>query len=169
MDPTTTGSQLHIRDWLEYFPSTQKPLSLFCSTANVTLLPLERTVSRDDIECPGDTIPYMCSVQSNSENIMLMWLVTFPGQAPISVTYTNFSAAETLDILGMNVTTVVIDDERRDFIVSVATITVLPNVSMNGTLVECSGEDLDREVATVYVNTSGMQLKGWRVSLCLDF
>ena len=122
---------------------------------NVTLLPLERLVSRNDIECPGDVIPYTCSVQSNSENIMLMWLITFPGQATLNISYTNFSDTATTD-LGMNVTTVVTDNERGDFLVSLLEIMVLQNVSMNGTQIECRGEDLDREVATVHVNTSGL-------------
>ena len=113
-------------------------------------------ISRDDIECPGDTIPYICSVQSNSENIMLMWLVTFPGKAPLTMTYTNFSHAETLNSLGMNVTTVVTNNEMGDFIESVIVLTVLRNVSMNGTLVECRSEDLDSVIVTVHVNTSGI-------------
>ncbi len=113
-------------------------------------------VSRSDIECPGDIIPYVCSVQSNSENIMLTWLITFPGRDLIRKLYTNFSDAERLHVLDMNVTTVVTNNEKGDFIESVVKITVLPNVSMNGTLVECRSEDLDSEIATVYVNTTGI-------------
>ncbi len=72
--------------------------------------------------------------------------------------YTNFSDAERLDVLGMNVTTNLTNNDRGDFIESVVKITVLQNVSMNGTLVECRSEDLDSEMATVYVNTSGILL-----------
>ncbi len=86
---------------------------------------------------------------------MLMWLITFPGQDPIRMLYTNFSDVDLLDILDMDVTTNLIDNERGDLIESVVEITVLPNASMNGTLVECRAKDLDNESAIVYVNTSG--------------
>ena len=97
----------------------------------------------------------MCSVQSNSENIMLMWLVTFPGQAPISMTYTNFSDANALNALDLNITTVVTNNEMGDFIESVLVLTVLQTVSMNGTRIECRSEALDYEARAVYINTSG--------------
>ncbi len=84
---------------------------------------------------------------------MLMWIVTFPRQDPISILYTNFSDPQRLDVLDMNVTTVL---TTSDILESVLVITVLQNVSMNGTLVECRGEDLGSSVVTAYVNTSGM-------------
>lgn len=34
---------------------------------NITILPLPRIVASSNIECPGDVIPYSCSVQSNSD------------------------------------------------------------------------------------------------------
>lgn len=89
---------------------------------------------------------------------MLKWLVTFPGQAPLSVTYTNFSAAGSVDTLGMNVTTVVTNNDRGGFIESILTLTVLFNVSMNETQIECHSEDLDSETMNVFVNTSGRGL-----------
>ena len=123
--------------------------------ANVTLLPLERNNSRDDIECPGDTISYSCLVHSNSENILLRWLITFPGQDSMMVVYTNFSDAEIVTFLDMNVTTRVINNRFGNFIESMVVLTVLQNVSMNGTLVECMSEDLGSEVARVYVRIAG--------------
>ncbi len=85
---------------------------------------------------------------------MLMWLITFPGQDPVSVIYNN-SIPQRVDVLDMNITTVVINNEMGDYIESLLIIAILPNVSMNGTQVVCTSEGLS-EMATVYVNTSGM-------------
>lgn len=46
---------------------------------NITLLPLPRIVASDDIECPGDVIPFSCSIESNSEaDLYLVQTLTIP-------------------------------------------------------------------------------------------
>ena len=123
--------------------------------ANITLTALERNVSCLDIECPGDTIPYRCSVSSNSEMVQLRWLVAFPGQDTITVLYTSGSTQNAVDYIGANVTSSLLQYRSDEYIESVIVLTVLQNVSMNGTLLVCKSEDLTSENAGVYVNTSG--------------
>ena len=119
---------------------------------NITRLP--RNVARPDIECPGDTIPFLCSVDSNSETVQLRWLVTFPGQETITILYSTNES--TVDRLDGNITTILTRYERDAYIESLLELTVLQNVSMNGTILECKSEDLSNEVIVVEVNTSGM-------------
>ena len=118
---------------------------------------LERNVSREDIECPGDTISYVCSVQSNSETVQLSWMVTFPGQEAITMSYINDSYLNVVVLLDVNVTTTLTQYIMDEFIESEIVLTVLQNISMNGTLLECSSEDLTSEMDIVYVDTSGTQ------------
>ena len=119
------------------------------------MTPLPRNISRQDIECPGDTIPYRCSINSNSEAVQLMWRVTFPGQDTITIVYTNASDQNSSDFLASNVTSRLIQYRSNIGVESEIVLTVLQNVSMNGTLVECRSEDLDNDVVVVYINTSG--------------
>ena len=126
-------------------------------------MPLPRNVSRSDIECPGDTISYRCTVQSNSEMVQLSWMVTFPGEETITMLYTNDSEWNVVVYFDMHFTTVLTEYTIDELIVSELELTVLQNVSMNGTVLECTSEDLGSENDTVYVNTSG---KYFFVCLC---
>lgn len=131
----------------------------FYFSATISLYPLQRTTSRQDIECPGDTIPYRCSVQSNSENVQLEWRVTLPDNASVIMRlFIDDSEVNDTIYLPWNVTatlTQYIVDEKVE---SEIVFTVLRNVSINGTRVECHSEALDSEVATINVNTSGLSL-----------
>lgn len=123
--------------------------------AFVTVFPLERNVSRLDIDCPGDTIPYHCSILSNSETIQLAWKVTFPEMVPLSISYDGSSVSNNSDMLGMNITAIVSNYIAEEVIESVITLTILRNVSMNGTILECSSEDLDNVTLDVDVDSNG--------------
>lgn len=89
---------------------------------------------------------------------MLTWLVTLPGQTPLTITYTNFSSSGVFDDLGTNVSSILTDNLMGSFLESVLELTVIQNVSMNGTIIACSSEALDNEMAIAYVNTSGMHI-----------
>ena len=89
---------------------------------------------------------------------MLTWLVTLPGQTPLTITYTNFSSSRLINNLGMNITSIVTENLMGNFIESVLVITVIQSTSMNGTVVSCGSEALDSEMEIVYVNTSGMHI-----------
>ena len=101
------------------------------------MAPLQRIVSREDIDCPGDTISYNCSIQSNSETVQLTWRVTLPGQMPIDITYDNTSNLNTVDNLGFSITTTLTTYTRDEYIESTIVFTVLRDVVMNGTELEC--------------------------------
>ncbi len=118
-------------------------------------MPLPRTVSRQDIECPGDTIVYRCSIRSNSETVQLRWLVTFPGQITITILYTNNSDQNAVNYLPMNLTARLTQYKNNEYVESDIQLTVLRNVSMNGTVLECRSEDLASEHEIVHINTSG--------------
>ena len=128
--------------------------ALFLAMINVT--ELSRNNRRSDIECPGDTITYQCTVQSNSETIQLMWTIIFPGQDPIDmIIFTNDSDRNVVNYYPMNLTARLTLFEIDQNVESELVLTVLQNVSMNGTLLKCSSENLASENATVTVNTSG--------------
>lgn len=141
----------------------------FCSdlysspVAQILLGPLPRNVSRPDIECPGDTISYSCSVMSNSEIAELMWSVSIPGEMPLTVLYNGTSAVNSesnLDtrvstILTRRDTTILTELTRLENIESLITFT-LRDGSLNNTKVQCSSEDLNAKNLTVFVNASGM-------------
>ena len=108
------------------------------------------------IDCPGDTITYNCSVLSNSEMVHLTWHIAFPGLAPINITYDNSSLINAMDYLGLNVSATLLRYIPDQYIESVIKFTLLKNVTMNGTLLECSvSPSLDNDTTFVLVNTSG--------------
>ena len=125
--------------------------------AFVSLTPLERTVSRPDIECSGDTIPYSCSILSNSENISLTWIVTIPEQIPLSITYDTGSRLNGVEKLSTNITTSLNTIISEEYIESMITLTVLNAPNLNGSLLECKSADLDQEMEVLYINKSGKQ------------
>ena len=102
----------------------------------------ERNFFRDDINCPGDTILYRCSIASNSETVQLTWLVTLPGMVPVNITYDNTSIPNTVDTtFGNNITTTLTNFTVDLYTESTIMFTVLRDVVMNGTMLECiSGE-----------------------------
>ena len=107
----------------------------------------------EDIDCPGATISFMCSIQSNSEDLQLTWTVTPPGCPIFSA---NF----------MNSSTDAINDECTGVIVSLtnyssgvgleSVLTIQSNISLNGTAIECGIGDLGNEMVTLFINTSGI-------------
>lgn len=130
-------------------------LLFITSIAFVTITELKRNVSRYDIECSGDTIPYACVILSNSENVVLMWFVTIPGETTLNVTYDKTSSRNSINHLGVNITTTLSKFVDEEYIESTLLLTVLDAPSINGTIVECRSTQLDGEITMVYVNKSG--------------
>ena len=112
-------------------------------------------MSRDDIECPEDIIPYNCSIQSNSETIHLTWSVTLPGQMSLNITY--YSYLEFSDDLWLNsyITTSLLGFRSDEFIHSILEITVEPDIPTDQIKIECSIDNLENDTITVFINTSG--------------
>ena len=69
--------------------------------------------------------------------------------------YTSDSEQNAMDYIGMNITTTLIQYRSDEYIESEIVLTVLQNVPMNGTLLECRSEDLANIAEVVYVNISG--------------
>ena len=88
--------------------------------------------------CPGDIISYKCSVKSYSPEVELTWRITFPGLAPLAVTYDDSSSMDinVPNILDMNITTT-LTALNESYIQSVIMFTVTENVTSREVLLEC--------------------------------
>ncbi len=117
---------------------------------------VEKNVSRGDIDCPNDVITYNCSIQTNSENIFLIWEFTFPnGTQPQRVAYNSSSTLQLPTTLGMGFEVRLTDYVQDEYIESVVKLTLMTDVvNVNGIVLECSTDIADAEV-TVVVRTSG--------------
>ena len=117
----------------------------------------ERIEAQTNIDCPGDNVSYICMIQSNSERVHLVWKITFPELMPVNITYDDTSVLNSEDQLVMNVTSTLINYRADQFIESVLVFTLLKNVTMNGTKLECSIDpNLNDAMMILSVNTSGM-------------
>ena len=130
----------------------------------MTLTLLQINTRRDDIYCPGDTVSYNCSIISNTETPHLNWKVTFPGLMPISFTYNSSSSLYKVDSLDMNISVTLTDFTTTnlteyvnvEYVESILTLTILKNIAMNKTKLECGIVNLHSDTVTVLINTSGM-------------
>ncbi len=111
---------------------------------------------RSDIDCPGDTISYNCSILSNSETVQLIWSVEIPGLVPITITYDNSSVLNSSDNLAMNISSILLSYINDTYIHSMIILTVLRDVKINGTKLKCAIDNLENIATTLFVNTSGI-------------
>ena len=123
--------------------------------ANISIYPLERNASREDIECPGDTIPYNCSIYSNNETLHLTWRVVLPDGLSLNLTYDNTTTANVPYSLNEFISSTLTQFQSDEYIESTLSLTVLADTLLNQTKLECIIENL---IDTVYVevNTSGI-------------
>ena len=126
--------------------------------ATVFLNLLEKDKVRSDIDCPGDTLSYNCSIQSNSENVHLTWTITLPEKMPIIITYDSTSMLNENAYFDESITTILTDFRSDENIESVMIMTLLRNVSLNESRIECSIADLSSDTILVLVITSGKKL-----------
>ena len=131
--------------------SFDSPFSFYA--AIVEIIPLNRSVARNDIECPGDIIPYNCSIQSNSEAVDLTWHVTLPGEASISITYPNDRSNRTN--LNSYISSSLEGLRSDEYIHSTLRITVHPDISTDQIMLQCSIADLGNDTAIVHISISG--------------
>ena len=117
----------------------------------------ERTTQHSDIDCPGDTISFNCSIGSNSESVELTWQITLPDQlVPINITYNSSSLFYERDRLDIYANATLTKYAHGRSIQSLITFTILKDASINGTEVQCSSSDLDSEAVKILVTISGI-------------
>ena len=118
-------------------------------------------MSRTDIECPGDIVPYNCFIVSNSETVHLTWTITIPEQEPLNITYSNATSnTGSIDHLGDYVTTSLLRYTSDEYIESSLMLFVPGNVFLlNSTKVECTISNLDDDSSYVFINSAGMSIK----------
>ena len=121
-------------------------------TASVSLIPLERTALRDDLDCPGDIIPYDCSFSSNSETLHLTWQVIIPGQAPINITYDGSENLHQATRLNSFVSTSLTRFTSDEFISS--TLHIMVDSSTNMIELQCSMDEDHNTSELVFINSS---------------
>ena len=115
-----------------------------------------RITSRSDIECPGDVIPFNCLVESNSETIHLTWRVVLPTGTILNITYNNTSLINDLYPLNSFISSSLTGFMKDKYAESSLNITVVADVLINQTKIECLINQLDNDTVYVPVNRSGM-------------
>lgn len=137
----------------------------FISLADVALTPLPLDVSRPDIICPGDRIPYNCSIRSNSENVHLIWRITLPSLISYSITYDRYSDTVYVNNTGGVITTFLTNFTDDTYIASTLEL-ILSNFSLNQTRLQCLILGLDSDTVYVDINTSGMCNIDTKTEIC---
>ena len=123
-------------------------------TESVTISPPQRSGSRPEIDCPGDTISYNCFVQSNSETVHLTWRATLPGVMPANITYDNSSEPNTEYIF--HPFSIILTEYRSDeYAASTLLLTVQPTFETNQTFLECFASGLSNDSVVVALKSSG--------------
>ncbi len=110
-----------------------------------------------------DTISYNCSISANSETVYLTWSVTPPGVMPTNITYDDTSVINLMDNLAMGVNTMLTTYRNDEYIESILVFTVIRNIVLNETMLECSISnvniegaisDLDSKAKMLFINSS---------------
>ena len=121
--------------------------------ATVSIIPLEPITSREDIHCPGDIIPFNCSILSNSETIHLTWSFAIPGMVPIAdITYSNITSGS--DLLTSYISTSVTGFQSDQYIHSTLEFTVQFGIPILQINLMCAITSLGFNTTVVLVNSS---------------
>ncbi len=75
---------------------------------------------------------------------------------PIGITYNSTSILNNIDYLDESISTLLTEYREEEYIESVLTLTILNDVILNGTIVECSFSNIISGQTFVFINTSGM-------------
>lgn len=123
--------------------------------AHITLY---HPVTRPNIDCPGDSILFRCSIQSNTETPNLIWRVTLlmSGSPPLSIHFNTTSPKTSRLNSFINTTLLLQESEHMESTLEL----VVPEVSDNNnimTMIECLAMDFEPDLYTLHVNTSGKQ------------
>ncbi len=121
----------------------------FCYTDIVDIEPQQRSMARNDIECPGDTRPYRCSIVSDSDQ--LTWTISIQGQMSINITYSENTNDRTS--LNSYITTVLTEHRSGVLIRSILEVTVRPDIPTDQIMLECSNANVN-DSAHFRINTA---------------
>ena len=141
--------------WVRLFHPITTFYAVFHFIATVSIHPLERNVSRGDIECPGDTIPFNCSINSNSETVHLIWSVVLPNGLSINFTHDNTSLVNIPYNLNGFITSTLTQFMSDEYVESTLSMSVIADIKMNQTKLDCIIGNLDDDTVYVDVNMSG--------------
>ena len=128
---------------------------MFISPATTNISFVERNSSRTDVDCPGETISisYNCTIETNSETPNLQWIITFPGEMPLNITF-NSTYESTFSYLGMDVSAT-LTEFTSEYITSEIVLEVVSD-NLDGTELECSIDSPPSDDAvTLDINTLG--------------
>ena len=78
---------------------------------------------------------------------------------PISIFYYDTSNVNIMDYWPMNISSILLDYRRGEYIESIIVLTVLKNFSMNGMELICGITDLINKSVIVQMNTSSMLIR----------
>ncbi len=123
--------------------------------ANISLVSEDGT---PPIDCPGDTKSYNCSIMTNAEELSLTWSVIFPDGEILTVTHDNYSYFDLeLDVeeeFGRNITAT-LQQYRDGYVLSILTLPLFTNYSMDEVIVNCSIQDIGFKTEVVETRISG--------------
>ena len=137
---------------------------IFSGVATVSIIPLEPRESREDIQCPGDIIPFNCSILSNSETINLTWFINVPGMAPVNITYSNISTG--IHDLASYSSTTLTDFHSDEYIRSTLEFRVQPGIPILQFNLSCLITGLGLNSTIVHINTSRKLIGNTKTTLC---
>jgi hypothetical protein len=107
---------------------------------------------RPFIDCPGDTIIYNCSIESNSENVHLRWKITFLGESPVEIMFDS-SSTENMVVNDSQISAILIRYTSEKYIESAIFFTP----EMRSVIINC-GSDVSSVEESVLYNTSGIHI-----------
>ena len=88
---------------------------------------------------------------------------------PVTITYDNTSALNSMDNLAMGVSSVLTSYTSGVYVNSIIVLTVLNNLILNGTKLECAIGDLENTIIDLFVNISGINLLISTEIMCFVF
>jgi hypothetical protein len=90
---------------------------------------------------------------SNSYYLGVTWVITFPDETSLSITYDHTSDGNIYTDLGMGVATTLTEHVIGYYAESILKLRVLRDIAMDGTQLSCSSSRLDNAAISVPVNS----------------
>ena len=127
----------------------------------MTITPLEMIVSRADIQCLGDIIPFNCSIESNSDTLHLTWRITLllTGMT-VNITHDNTSSINHFYQLNNYISSSLTQFMSDEYIESNLNIIVAAEILVSQIKIECLIGNTENDTVYASVNTSGIIKRG---------